>query len=158
MKYTFASGSRIKADPQAAGEMCEELERTGGLTAKRLVEANRAKDAPLHNCFEWNNKKAADLYREGQARHIINCIIVVPEETNEPIRKFFNIEYKEPEYKSIEVILKNEDDTEKLFQRCLAELNAVRKKYAAVQKAASVFNAIDQLTIDFHSRMKGGET
>jgi len=155
MKYTFTPGARIKADPQAAGEMCEELERTGGLTAKRLVDANRAKDAPLHNCFEWNNKKAADLYREEQARRIIRAIVVIPEETQEPIRKFFNIEYKEPEYKSIEVILKSEDDTEKLFQKCLAELNAVRRKYATVQKAASVFAAIDQLTIEEH--MEGDE-
>lgn len=156
MKYTFTPSSHIKADPQIAGEMCEELERTGGLTAKRLVDANRAADAPLHNCFEWNNRKAAELYREEQARHIIRCIVIVPEETNEPVRKFFNIEYKEPEYKSIEAILKSEDDTEKLFRRCLAELNSVRRKYASVQKAYAVFAAIDQLTIEAHT--EGGES
>lgn len=148
MKYTFNKGARINADPQAAGEMCEELERTGGLTAKRLVDANRPADAPLHKCFEWNNKKAADLYREEQARRIIRAIEIVPEETQEPVRMFFNIEYKEPEYKRLDVILQSSDDTEKLFQRCLSELIAVRKKYARVQKAAAVFSAIDQLQME----------
>ena len=152
MTYTFNKAARINADPQAAGEMCAELERTGGLTAKRLVDANRAKDAPLHNCFEWDNKKAAELYREDQARYIIRSIQVVREEDPEPIRGFFSIEYKEPEYKSLDVILSTEEDTEKLFRRCLGELMAVRKKYEAVKKAALVFEAIDQLAIE-----EGGE-
>lgn len=150
MKYTFNKAARINADPQAAGEMCEELTRTGGLTAKRLVDANRAKDAPLHKAFEWNDKKAAEKYREDQARYIIRSIQIVREEEEpaEPIRCFFNIEYTEPEYKPLHIILQHEDETAKLFHRCVRELVAVRKKYAAVQKAAAVFAAIDQLAIE----------
>ena len=52
--YTWLAGSRHKVDAEVAGRVCEELERNGGLTAERLVEASRPEDAPLHKEFEWD--------------------------------------------------------------------------------------------------------
>ena len=74
MVYEFKPCSYIKASAQVAGEMCEQLSKTGGLTPKRLVDANRAEDAPLHGEFEWNDTVAAEAYREGQAAHINLCL------------------------------------------------------------------------------------
>lgn len=144
MVYKFKSGSHIKADPQLAGEMLERLEAENNLTAKALVDANRAEDAPLHNEFEWNDSVAAEAYRETQARHIINCIEIVREE-KEPVRAFFSISRAEPEYRHIYAIMKEEDKRHALLNLALSELLAFKKKYAQLEELAAVFAAIDEV-------------
>ena len=144
MVYKFKSGSHIKADPQRAGEMLERLEAENNLTAKALVDANRAEDAPLHNEFEWNDSVAAEAYRETQARHIINCIEIVREE-KEPVRAFFSISRAEPEYRHIDAIMKEADKRQALLNMALAELLSFKKKYAQLEELAAVFTAIDEV-------------
>ncbi len=144
MVYKFKTGSHIKADPQLAGEMLEHLEAENNLTAKALVDANRAEDAPLHNEFEWNDSIAAEAYRETQARHIINCIEIVREE-KEPVRAFFSISRAEPEYRHIDAIMKEEDKRQTLLNLALSELLAFKKKYAQLNELAAVFAAIDEV-------------
>ena len=51
MVYKKKDGARLKTDAQTVGEICEKLERNGGLTAKRLVDESRPEDAPLHKEF-----------------------------------------------------------------------------------------------------------
>lgn len=147
MVYKLKPGSHIKANAQVAGEMCERLASENRLTAKVLVDENRPVDAPLHGEFEWDDAIAAEQYREVQARHIINCIIKV-EDKQEPVRSFFNIEVKSPEYKHIDVILQSADDTSKLLKTALSELQAFRKKYNRLTQLNPVFQAIDQISLD----------
>lgn len=144
MVYKFKSGSHINANPQAAGEMCEELAAKQNLTAKALVDANRPADAPLHGAFEWNNTKAAESWREHQARHIINCLEIVTQE-REPVRAYFSISVKEPGYEHIDVILRNTDTRQKLLQTALAELSAFKKKYAQLEELCRVIEAIEEV-------------
>lgn len=146
MVYQFKKGSQIKANAQIAGEMCERLSEQGNLTAKALLDANRPEDAPLHNEFEWRDGVAAEKYREAQARHIINCLIVEAED-NEPVRAFFNIVRTEAEYHHVEAIFKSLDDTEKLLQTALNELKAFQSKYKRLQQLAPVFDAMEQIEI-----------
>ena len=149
MVYKFKSGAYIKADAQAAGEMCERLASENRLTAEELVEENRPEDAPLHKAFEWDDNVAAEEWRKHQARHIIASIICVKEEDKPPIRAFFNIVRTEPEYKSIDVIMKTVDETKKLLAVALGELRAFKIKYATLsKKLAPVFDALDQLELE----------
>jgi hypothetical protein len=106
--YQLKAGSRIKTAAEVVGKECERLEREGRLTAKELVNESRPKDAPLHNEFEWRDKVAGELWREQQARHIINSVVVI-NECKEPQRVFFNIEVKEQEYYSVDTIMQSED-------------------------------------------------
>ena len=46
MVYGWKTASYIKADANIAGKQCEELEKTVGLTAKNLLDANRDESAP----------------------------------------------------------------------------------------------------------------
>ena len=145
MKYRFKKSSYIKVDAQTAGEVCEQLAANDSLTAKNLVDVSRPEDAPLHNAFEWDDAIAAESWRESQARHIINSIELVTEE-KEPVRAFFNIVYKEPEYKSIEAILKSSEDTELLLKRAMDELRAFERKYSQLSALAGVFREIEKIT------------
>ena len=142
MVYSWKPGSYIRTDANVAGAMCAELSANGGLTAKRLLDANRPEDAPLHSEFEWDDGIAAEKFRETQARHIINSIEIVREE-REPVRAFFNIERTDSQYHHVDVIMRQEDSRQKLLMSALAELKAFERKYAQLTELAAVFEAID---------------
>ena len=144
--YKWKSASYVRGSAQAAGEMCEKLAAEGRLTAKALLDANRAKDAPLHKAFEWNDRKAAEQYRLHQARHIISCLVRVDEATGKPeqVRAYFTLDRKDPQYYSTEVILADEEKSALLEKSALSELAAFQKKYAAIrEKLAPVYDAIE---------------
>jgi hypothetical protein len=52
-------------------------QKRGALTAEILVDEARAPEHPLHSRFEWDNSKAAELYRRDQARKLIALVEVV---------------------------------------------------------------------------------
>ena len=145
MVYTWKEGARCSIRAQIAGEVCEELEKKGELTAKNLVEVSRPEDAPLHNAFNWNDEEAAELYREEQGRRIIRCLVVVPENNTVTTRAYFNIVTQEPEYHSINAILESRDKYEVLMETALKELASFKKKYAILKKLQPVFDAIDEI-------------
>jgi hypothetical protein len=145
MVYQWKKASYIKADANVAGQMCEQLEQTVGLTAKSLLDANRPKEAPLHGEFEWDDSKAAEQYREQQARHIINCLCVKPERSDqEPVRAFFTI--SQPSYENISVILQSAEKHSSLLDLALKELKAFKAKYNTLVQLEPVFEAIDKCT------------
>lgn len=146
--YQWKTASYIKANADEAGKMCEELENTVGLTAETLLQANTAEDTPLHNEFEWNDTKAAHSYRLQQARHIINCLVVVPEhqaENTVPVRAFFTLS-SSPEYQSINAILSVEDSHKKLLEQAYRELETFKRKYTALSELKPLFDMVDKLT------------
>lgn len=146
--YTWKTASRIKADPAKAGEQFEQLEKTVGLSAESVLNANRDKDAPLHNEFEWNNKKAAEQYRLEQARYLIRCLCVVEErgEEQEPIevRAFFQLT-NEHNYESLSVIAQDENKHAALLQQALCELRAFMKKYNTLKELYPLKEVIEKI-------------
>lgn len=144
MTYTWKLGAHISADANAAGAVCEKLAEENRLTARDLLDESRPEDAPLHKSFEWDDDVAAEKYREQQARHIINCLIVTHEDA-EPTRAFFNIKVEEPNYEHIDTIMVSADKREDLFNIALRELIAFKRKYKSLSQLASVIKAIDEL-------------
>lgn len=47
-----------------------------GLRPSEVVDAAKAKDSPLHDSFEWDNRKAGHEYRLIQARHLIRVAVI----------------------------------------------------------------------------------
>ena len=145
MVYKWKDAARIKSDAQTAGEICEKLERNGGLTAKRLVDESRPEDAPLHKEFEWDDATAAEAYREEQARYIIRSLIVQPEETkNEVVRAFFPMA-EQKVFESLPVILSDAKKTNALLEMALRELKAFELKYSTLSQLTPVFEAIKEV-------------
>lgn len=141
LTYQWKPGARIRVNAQIAGQMCQQLESEGRLSAKNLLDANRPEDAPLHHEFEWNDGKAAELYREQQARTIINSLIVLPDNA-EPVRAYFKIESVGNTYQSIRTIMQKEDSRQALFDVALRELSAIRRKYDSITKLSAVWESI----------------
>jgi hypothetical protein len=52
------------------------LEQSGPLTPPRVVDVARDVNNPLHECFDWDDTKAAEKYRLLQARWFIAAVLV----------------------------------------------------------------------------------
>ena len=146
MVYQWKSGSRIGGiSAQVAGEVCEQLDSAGCLSAQRLVDVSRPKEAALHTAFEWDDSIAGEEWRKHQARHIINSIIVVQKKEDEPVpvRAFFKIEQSEGTYESVHTILRCATKREMLMQDALRELDSFKRKYSVLKELSGVFAAIE---------------
>lgn len=144
--YSWKDGARIKADANIAGKICEELVNTGGLTPQRLLDVSRAEDAPLHDEFEWDDSIAAEKYREGQAAHIIRCLVTtVDEAPDRVIRAYFTFKTEAHEYIPSVDILNDSEKRAKLLDQAYRELQAFKNKYKVLRELAEVFRAIDNL-------------
>ena len=146
MVYQWKTAACIKADAQAAGEQFEMLERTVGLTAENVLEANRADSTPLHNEFEWQDDIAAEKYRLHQAGNLIRfiCIASETEQQPTPIRAFLKTETAQP-YKSLNVIMQSADDYAAMLNRAKNELRAFADKYSTLSELDAVIDAINSV-------------
>lgn len=83
-KYRWGN-YRGKVSAQIVGERLAQLaaENDQRLTPRVVVDDSRPLDAPLHECFEWDDLRAAELHREDQARALIRGVRVVTQEQTE---------------------------------------------------------------------------
>ena len=149
MVYKWKNYS-YKTSANVAGEVCEKLDRTVGLTPENLVEASRPEDAPLHSEFEWNDAVAAEEFRRTQARQIIcNLSIVIDEKKSEPVRAFFSLQSgfrkNTGTYEGTLTIMSDSDKRQKLLDNAKRELEAFKKKYELLTELSEVFAAIDSV-------------
>ena len=147
--YKWKSGSRVSADAQKVGEVCEQLEKKGNLTPKALVDASRRKNAALHDLFEWNDEIAAEKYRETQASYLIRSIEVVSTGTSEPVRAFVSVTVNEQAtertYINVKRALSTNGTREEVLAIALAELRAFERKYKNLEELANVLAAIREV-------------
>lgn len=127
------------------------------LTPKIVLEEARNKSHPLHPCFEWSNKKAAEAYRLTQASKLIQCVFVEKQVDgkNIPVRAFINIRTDEKGHLSTNPFAKgtssyvsiNEAMTDDYLKKytvdiALRDLEYLIDKYNNLQALSSLFNTI----------------
>ena len=147
MVYKWKTYS-YRTSAEVAGAVCEELDRTVGLTPANLVDASRPEDAPLHREFEWDDATAAEAYRKEQARLMItNLTIVIEEHKQEPVRAYYSLEHgfrkNDGTYTSTIKILSDSDKRAQLLERAKSEMIAFKSKYSMLTELADVFESID---------------
>lgn len=145
MVYSWKYELPIKA--QVAGEFIEKLEeKHGKVTPRIILDASKTESAPLHNCFEWDDTKAAEKYRETQATAILRNLTVtvetVEESTPKTVRAFVKATEEKHSYISVISAMSNEKLRESLLQAAFDELRKFQRKYADLQELAEVFAAI----------------
>lgn len=149
MTYVWKIGSKHNVKAEVAGKVCADLEEQGLLTAHNLVEVSRAEDAPLHKCFEWDDAKAGQMYRETQARILIRHIEIKTEDDDEDqlprMPMYVNLKTEERTYEDIRTVIRHEDKRDKLLENAKNEMISFRTKYAVLQKLAKVFEAMDEV-------------
>jgi hypothetical protein len=154
VNYTWSEGSRFPVQAQVAGEALEDIrERHGdGLKPAVVVEESRPDVAPLHCCFEWQDEKAAELYREDQARRVIRSVRVLHEpmpdgEVRAPTIAYVSVRLPEsgPVYLTTARVLSDVDLRQQALENALALLRGVEARYAHLEELAEVFAALEKV-------------
>jgi hypothetical protein len=154
--YRASLGARFSnEDAEAIGE---ELEKLGpSLTPELVVEVAREPDSALHPHFEWDNKAAADLYREDQARYIlrhVNVVISTPDGGEHEVRAFHHVQItiggneNQDVYAPLDIVLASAELRTQVLERAKRELESWRRRYREYSDVfATVFSAIDEVRI-----------
>ena len=148
-EYVWTNGSRIDADAQAVGDRLAELQRDNGqrVTARMVVDAARAEDSPLHPCFEWDNVRAGELYRESQARYVLRSIKVVQERNEDgptrTVHAFINLEEQvgddvQRAYVPIARVMGDAELFTKACEQAARELRAFSERYAQFDQLVQI--------------------
>lgn len=144
MQYEWKLPGLFSVEAQDAGEELERIcDKHGALVPHDVVDESRPKTAVLHPCFEWDDPKAAELYREQQARQIIRCVVVVQEDQKpQRVRAFHNVTAN---YEPVQVVVNDPVKLDKLLENAKAELRAFMVKYQILQQLQPVFDEISKL-------------
>lgn len=164
--YIWTGGARIRANAQLIGNELETLqqENQGRLTARVVVESARDATSPLHPVFEWDNVRAAELYREEQARYVLRCIRVVNarDEHGTPtqtMHAFVNLtetvgDDEQRSYIPIAHVLSDHDLMRKALAQAAGELRSFEDRYSSFKVIAEAGRAAREQVeslLDVHS-------
>lgn len=153
--YKYKLDGLYPVQAQTAGEEIERIyHKRGQCDAADVVDESRPESAALHPCFEWDDPVAAELWREQQARGIINCIVTVSEtkkgETVE-VRAFPHVA---DTYRPLNVVLESKDMETEMKESALREFLAFKHKldaYKSLDAVRPVIGEIDRAV----RRLKG---
>ncbi len=153
-KYRWKQGSRQPVEAQPAGEELDRIASAheGVLRPSDVVQESRPDEALLHECFLWDDPRAAELYREDQARQIIRSVeVIIEDEDNHPrpAVAWVHIPQKPDEngnsqgYLPTAKVLSEGDLRQIALEEAFALMDGLRKRYAHLTELAEVFAALD---------------
>lgn len=149
-----------KEKAQRYGERIAVLEEeNGGLFPELLVEDAIKEDSPLHDWFEWDDKRAARRHRIEQAEYLLRSIVVEVESPGgaQEVRAFHVIKVDEDDktndgrdmqrgrYVSIQNVLAEPDHRRQLVENALRELEIWKNKYKQYQELVLAIETIDKI-------------
>lgn len=166
-------------DPNVVGQTLIQIaaaDRDHEITPFGVVEASKAPDAPLHGHFEWNDKIAASLHREEEARKLIKRLVVVrvdPETEDElPPAPAFAAVFEDADYDSYAPTTGKRSslprgrprsvvsdkpapapNDDQRVRQALWSLVALRQRYRTLPQFAQVFEAIDELRAELGDQL-----
>ena len=123
-----------KADPQVIGEALASISDDNGLTPSSVVEAARDPKSPLNPFFEWDDSKAAEAYREDQARALVRIIRVAENEDDEPVRAFISVSAPGGvSYRSADEVRNSTDLQLVVLRQAERDLEAWERRYRSLK-------------------------
>lgn len=133
---------KYHADPTKCKD---EIESIGSdVKPQQIVDYAKNPDTELHKCFTWDNDVAAEKWRLYEARQVVCNLVIVETNSDDEdiqIRAFHKVDNDEG-YKSFRIILKNKDEYEKLLERCLSDLRALKNKYQNLSEYQEIWDLI----------------
>lgn len=156
MKVLWKTGARVKAKPEAAHKVLEQIraKNDGDLRLEDVVAASRPKTAPLHRDFEWDDGVAAQQYRLDQARYIVRSIEVIEDEAPAIQARAYQVSYTpaqteeatkaRPVYRSTKEMLADPIARDALLAGAIRDAIAYRRRYRMLSELSQVFRALDE--------------
>lgn len=139
--YSFRPGTRVTGvNAQAAGEELARIsDKHGELTAPVVVEEARPKNAALHPVFEWNDRLAAELHRQHQARNLIRSVQVVRETESKPEPVYVHVSTKSS-YLPAEKVVQEIDLYEQAYRDACERLGQLQHSLSQLVAMAERFH------------------
>jgi len=136
----------FKVDANTVGEIFESIEeRDGVLSPSAVVDEARPEVSPIHACFEWDDEKAAEKYRETQASSMIRCLIVSTEHIENapegPVRAFVHVS-GESDYIGLSRALSDEEKSASLLADAARDIDRFTTKYRALASYSESLNSL----------------
>ena len=138
-------------------QVCQEIyDRDGKVETRALVNAARPKDSPAHAGFTWENRVAAERYREIEARKWIRVAFIKPEPESEPERLIHvpriviepanadESESREGHYQVASVLIERPDEFARALNQAQIKLEAAKRAVDDLLKAAETSGRTDQ--------------
>ena len=131
--------------------VCQSLYDTHGkVETSALVDAARPKTSPAHEGFTWDNRAAADRYREIEARKWIRVSYIKTDESAQPER-LINVpkvitepadtdkqETREGHYQVASVLINRPDEFARALNQAQIKLDAAKRAVDDLLKAAEL--------------------
>ena len=155
-QWAKGAGGRIAVDAQTVGERLAKLgvKHDGSLTRDIVLSDAQNPKSPLHACFEWDDKVAANTYRLEQAGWLIRNIEVTytTDNDDEPksIRAFVQVvreEDQKPVFVSAQMAFADPMLREQVLTKAHKELVAWRQRYAQYKELSDIFDSIDNFAL-----------
>lgn len=132
----------------------ESINENAGNLPEILIEDGKSDQSPLHEYFEWDDKKAAVNYRKQQAAILLCCIEV--EITNNvgekeitrafhPVMVQVNEETIVETWKPIGIIYEDETLRKQVIRKALGELRYWQNRYRQYNELQPIFEAMQDL-------------
>ena len=152
-KYSWKDGWQPKMSAETVGNVITEIEEKNGTVTKELfLDASRPVDSPTHNLFEWDDKKAGELYRLSISNKIIIQLNVeiesVKGEEKTYVPAFINIRQTndKAEYKNIVDALSDQESRELIVKRLKREVEALINRNRHINELADILQSeVDKL-------------
>jgi hypothetical protein len=132
-----------------ADEAVVELERIrekyGTLKPEMVVEESKPEGALLHKCFQWDDTKAADMWRKEQARQLIKniTVTVTNDSVSATVRAIVNVVTSESDKRSYVPLIKAIHD-DASYQDLLGQAKADMESFIAKYSQLNELNAVKQ--------------
>lgn len=124
-------------------------EHGGILQPETVVAQARPVTSPLHNKFEWNDRKAGHEYRLWQARALIKVVVEVLPGMQEASDVFVSLSSDRTRhgggYRVMTEVLSDADLKAQMLHDALNELNLFQHKYSVLKQLSVVFQAIKRV-------------
>lgn len=108
-----------------------------------IVKYAENPETSLHLQFEWDDGKAAQEYRLGQARYLIRVFVTVLGEKKNPIRAYVSLIGDRIKvnggYRELKDVLRTKNGRTQLLQQAFREFMAWKNKYEVLKELSSVF-------------------
>ncbi len=122
-------------------------ERDGVLQPAVIVDEARPKGSPLHNAFDWDDRKAADAHRMNQARQLIRVAVrVIPAISNSPVREYVSISNLRKtgtgSYLAVVDVVSDEERYAQALADAIKTLQQLERRFGYLQELAPIWDAL----------------
>jgi hypothetical protein len=153
MEYRFKENTVVvlpnwdKADPQEIGETLDAIRMNNGgeLQPRHVVEEAKKPSSLIHRYFEWDNGKAANLFRVSQARKLIGCIEVVDISRNgvKSTPAFVSLNNGEGvSYRSVSDVIASKEMQKAIMEQAERDLRGYLRRYQSLKNICSDIESV----------------